>query len=171
MPITEPIDEDELEADLAALEQENLDEKMLKTGTVPVADSLNRLPKAANGERKSIHTHHLPHQPYPSKEKKGKEERRETRQTNDPNTNSQRQIESAGRRRRRGGRVAEAAGRDGHVKTVWRIKTSNRGGSNHFFYYTIPHRCESRKPNNLLYPPLLTSDSRRCENCNLSAHM
>lgn len=53
MPITEPIDEDELEADLAALEQENLDEKMLKTGTLPVADSLNRLPKAANGERES----------------------------------------------------------------------------------------------------------------------
>ncbi len=52
MPITEPIDEDELEADLAALEQENLDEKMLTTGTVPVADGLNRLPKAANGERK-----------------------------------------------------------------------------------------------------------------------
>lgn len=52
MPITEPIDEDELEADLAALEQENLDEKMLKTGTVPVADSLSRMPKAANGESK-----------------------------------------------------------------------------------------------------------------------
>ena len=52
MPITEPIDEDELEADLAALEQENLDEKMLKTGTVPVADSLSRAPKAANGESK-----------------------------------------------------------------------------------------------------------------------
>lgn len=51
MPITEPIDEDELEADLAALEQENLDEKMLKTGTVPVADSLSRMPKVANGER------------------------------------------------------------------------------------------------------------------------
>lgn len=50
MPITEPIDEDELEADLAALEQENLDEKMLKTGTVPVADGLSRMPKAANGE-------------------------------------------------------------------------------------------------------------------------
>ena len=50
MPITEPIDEDELEADLAALEQENLDEKMINTGTIPVADSLNRLPKAANGE-------------------------------------------------------------------------------------------------------------------------
>ena len=27
---------------------------MLKTGTVPVADQLNRLPVAANGERKSI---------------------------------------------------------------------------------------------------------------------
>ncbi|KAK4690778.1 charged multivesicular body protein 4A/B, partial [Lecanoromycetidae sp. Uapishka_2] len=52
MPITEPIDEDELEADLAALEQENLDEKMLKTGTVPVADGLSRMPKAANGEIK-----------------------------------------------------------------------------------------------------------------------
>ena len=50
MPLTEPIDEDELDAELGALEQENLDEKMLKTGTMPVADSLNRLPKAANGE-------------------------------------------------------------------------------------------------------------------------
>ena len=49
MPITEPIDEDELEADLAALEQENLDEKMLKTGTVP-QDTLNRMPKVTNGE-------------------------------------------------------------------------------------------------------------------------
>jgi len=49
MPITEPIDEDELEADLAALEQENLDEKMLKTGTVPMADGLSRMPNAANG--------------------------------------------------------------------------------------------------------------------------
>ncbi len=54
MPITEPIDEDELEADLAALEQENLDEKMLKTGTVPVADSLNSLPSGVNGECKFL---------------------------------------------------------------------------------------------------------------------
>ena len=49
MPITDPIDEDELEADLAALEQENLDEKMLKTGTVP-QDNLQRLPAVVNGE-------------------------------------------------------------------------------------------------------------------------
>ena len=54
MPITEPIDEDELEADLAQLEQENLDEKMLKTGTLPVADSLNRLPSGVNGECKTF---------------------------------------------------------------------------------------------------------------------
>ncbi|KAL8953273.1 MAG: hypothetical protein Q9183_007340 [Haloplaca sp. 2 TL-2023] len=52
MPITEPIDEDELEADLAALEQEKLDEKMLDTGTVPVADGLTKLPKAADGPLK-----------------------------------------------------------------------------------------------------------------------
>ena len=51
MPITEPIDEDELEADLAALEQENLDEQMLKTGTVP-QDTINRMPKVTNGESK-----------------------------------------------------------------------------------------------------------------------
>lgn len=50
MPITEPIDEDELQADLDKLEQEALDEKMLRTGTVPVADSLsNRLPAGPTG--------------------------------------------------------------------------------------------------------------------------
>ena len=54
MPITEPIDEDELEADLQALEQEKLDEEMLRTGTVPVSDSLNRMPAAANGECESF---------------------------------------------------------------------------------------------------------------------
>ncbi|MDI1485260.1 MAG: ESCRT-III subunit protein snf7 [Ramalina farinacea] len=53
MPITEPIDEDELEADLAAMEQEKLDDQMLSTGTtVPVADRIDRLPNAANGEIK-----------------------------------------------------------------------------------------------------------------------
>ena len=49
MPITEPIDEDELQSELEKMEQEALDEKMLKTGTVPVADSLNRLPAGPNG--------------------------------------------------------------------------------------------------------------------------
>lgn len=49
MPLAEPVDEDELQADLDKLEQEALDEKMLKTGTVPVADSLNSLPSGPNG--------------------------------------------------------------------------------------------------------------------------
>lgn len=108
MPITEPIDEEELEADLAALEQENLDEKMLKTGTMPVADSLNRLPKAANGEREFFYP------PLSLTNNRGSKERKKIRQTN--KTYSQRQIESAGRRRRRGGGAAEAAGGDGDVR-------------------------------------------------------
>ena len=54
MPISEPIDEDELEAELTNLEQEKLDEKMLQTGTVPVADSLSALPARPNGECKFI---------------------------------------------------------------------------------------------------------------------
>ncbi|RAH63841.1 ESCRT-III subunit protein SNF7 [Aspergillus aculeatinus CBS 121060] len=49
--ITEQPDEADLEAELEGLEQEAMDERMLKTGTVPVADQLNRLPAAANGER------------------------------------------------------------------------------------------------------------------------
>ncbi|KAI4212166.1 MAG: hypothetical protein LQ351_005035 [Letrouitia transgressa] len=52
MPISEPVDEDELEADLQALEQENLNERMLTTGNVPVSDSVTKLPAAANGEIK-----------------------------------------------------------------------------------------------------------------------
>lgn len=54
MPITEPIDEDELEAELATLEQEKLDEDMLKTGTMPVASPLNRLPNGPTGDSKSL---------------------------------------------------------------------------------------------------------------------
>lgn len=51
MPITEPIDEEELDTELQAMEQEKLDEKMLNTGTLPVNDSLNRMPAAADGPR------------------------------------------------------------------------------------------------------------------------
>ena len=50
MPIAEPVDEEELDSALEAMEQENLDKELLKTGTVPVAD---RLPAAANGPLKS----------------------------------------------------------------------------------------------------------------------
>lgn len=52
-PLGEQPDEDELDAELEGLEQENMDERMLKTGTVPVGDRINQLPTAANGERKS----------------------------------------------------------------------------------------------------------------------
>ncbi|PQE09200.1 vacuolar-sorting snf7 protein [Rutstroemia sp. NJR-2017a BBW] len=51
--VGEQIDETELEDELAELEQEALDNKMLKTGTVPVSDEIHRLPAAANGEIKS----------------------------------------------------------------------------------------------------------------------
>ena len=46
------MDESELDDELAEMEQEQLDDKMLRTGTVPVGDEIHRLPAAANGERK-----------------------------------------------------------------------------------------------------------------------
>ncbi|KAL4933648.1 ESCRT-III subunit protein SNF7 [Aspergillus undulatus] len=49
-PLGEQPDEDELEEELVGLEQEAMDERMLNTGTVPVADQLNRLPAPANAE-------------------------------------------------------------------------------------------------------------------------
>ncbi|TVY83218.1 Vacuolar-sorting protein SNF7 [Lachnellula suecica] len=52
-PIGEPIDEDELEGELADLEQEEVDNKMLQTGTIPVSDEVHRLPKVGNGELKA----------------------------------------------------------------------------------------------------------------------
>jgi Snf7 len=48
-PIGEPIDEDDLEAELEGLEQEVMDERMLKTGSVPVTGEVNRLPSVQNG--------------------------------------------------------------------------------------------------------------------------
>jgi charged multivesicular body protein 4A/B len=38
VPIGDPIDEGDLDAELESMEQEAIDERMLKTGTVPVAD-------------------------------------------------------------------------------------------------------------------------------------
>jgi hypothetical protein len=52
-PIGDPIDESELDDELADLEQEQLDNQMLKTGTVPVSDDVHRLPAVSNGESKS----------------------------------------------------------------------------------------------------------------------
>jgi charged multivesicular body protein 4 len=55
-PIGDPIDESELDDELADLEQEQLDNQMLKTGTVPVSDDVHRLPAVSNGESKSSTT-------------------------------------------------------------------------------------------------------------------
>lgn len=49
-PIGEPIDEGELDDELAELEQEQLDQKMLQTGNVPVSDQIHKLPAAGNTE-------------------------------------------------------------------------------------------------------------------------
>ncbi|TKA30793.1 Vacuolar-sorting protein SNF7 [Salinomyces thailandicus] len=46
------VDEDELDDELAELQQEELDNKMLKTGTVPVSDQVQRLPSVGNQEIK-----------------------------------------------------------------------------------------------------------------------
>ncbi|KAF2119423.1 vacuolar-sorting protein-like protein snf7 [Lophiotrema nucula] len=46
------IDEDELDEELAELQQEQLDEQMLNTGNVPVGDKVGRLPTPAQHEVK-----------------------------------------------------------------------------------------------------------------------
>lgn len=58
--VGEPVDEDELEAELEALQEENdkvieqeLTNKMLNTGNVPVSDQIQRVPAAPTGARKS----------------------------------------------------------------------------------------------------------------------
>jgi hypothetical protein len=43
-----------LDDELAELEQEQLDNQMLKTGTVPVGDEVHKLPAAVNGESKFL---------------------------------------------------------------------------------------------------------------------
>lgn len=42
------LDEEELDNELEALQQEQLDEQMLKTGSVPVSDQIQRLPAAGD---------------------------------------------------------------------------------------------------------------------------
>lgn len=54
------VDEEELDAELEELQQEQLDEAMLKTGTVPVSDAIHRMPAAAEGpRRRPIPTHSI----------------------------------------------------------------------------------------------------------------
>jgi len=60
-PIGEAIDETELDDELAELEQQQLHNKMLNTGTIPVSDEIHRMPAAANGE--SMYFQALTHEP------------------------------------------------------------------------------------------------------------
>lgn len=45
-------DEEDLEEELEALQQEELDNKMLDTGTMPVSDQVHKMPTPARGEIK-----------------------------------------------------------------------------------------------------------------------
>ena len=115
---TSGVDEDELDEELAELQQEALDERMLKTGSVPVHDQIQRMPNA------------------PSKflELKG---RLRERKTSNANTLHSKEH-SHGRRRRRGGRATEAAGRDGHVRWRWRSEMFHPASS-----YLSVNPCET----------------------------
>lgn len=53
----EPVDDMELEDELEAMQQEQLDEQMLKTGNIPVSDAAHRLPTPTNIERKCYSTY------------------------------------------------------------------------------------------------------------------
>lgn len=57
--VANQVDDDELESELADLQQEELDNKMLHTGTVPVSDQVHRLPNVATGEGESRSTTHI----------------------------------------------------------------------------------------------------------------
>lgn len=55
-PIGEPIDEADLEDELEGMEQEAMDERMLKTGPTPVGGELAKAPAVSNQPRKfSVH--------------------------------------------------------------------------------------------------------------------
>lgn len=92
-PLGDPVDETELEEELDGMEQEAMDERMLKSGSVPVGGEVSRLPSVNNGPSKwvSISCSAL----YAD---------------NDLSTR-----QSPGRRRR-GGRAAEASSRNGDVE-------------------------------------------------------
>jgi hypothetical protein len=97
------MDEEDLETELEAMQQEQLDEQMLKSGTVPVSDSVHRMPAVANGESELP-----PESTFVS--------------DNVQTTNvcySQGQDTDRRGGGRRGSRASEVTGRDGHVKD-WR---------------------------------------------------
>lgn len=98
------VDDDELESELADLQQEELDSKMLGSGPLPVSDQIHRLPSVATGEGKlSAH------------------QSRCIICTNAHSSQGQGTSPRA-RGRRRGGRIAETPSRNGHV-VCWLLLT------------------------------------------------
>lgn len=89
------VDEDELDEELAELQQEQLDERMLKTGSVPVSDQINRMPSAPSKFPETMFRVFLSIEML---------------------TKVHSEEHCIGRGGRRGGRAAEIAGRDGYVK-------------------------------------------------------
>ena len=104
------VDEDELDEELAELQQEQLDERMLKTGSVPVSDQINRMPSAPSKFLESTMGKVL---------------------SKDMLTNLHSKEHCVGRGGGRGGRAAEIAGRDGHVKEGHHL-SDRLGGVKHF---------------------------------------
>lgn len=88
------VDEDELEDELAELQQEELDNKMLHTGTVPVSDQIQSLPNRPMNERKFA---------------------LRDAETSIVCANSWNSQREAGSRGRRGGGTTETPGRNGNV--------------------------------------------------------
>jgi hypothetical protein len=98
VPLGDPLDETELDEELEGMEQEAMDERMLKSGSVPVGGEVSRLPSITNGPSKW----------NPSRCS-------EMCANTDCST-----WQSAGRRRR-GRRASEAASGDGDVVTkTWK---------------------------------------------------
>jgi hypothetical protein len=100
--LTTGVDEEELEDELAELQQEELDNKMLKTGTVPVGDRVDRLPVAREYDSTPF---------------------RETEFADTCHSD-----ETGGRRGRRRG-AEEATGRNGDVRATRDLRRNSAFGS------------------------------------------
>ncbi len=109
MPITEPIDEDELESELNQMEQEKVDETMLRGGPVPVGDSIGKMPAVDAGPGELFFS---ALDLSRSSELCGWGRYGEKFDTDSGYSD---RAEESGAGRRRGGRTAETSGGDGDV--------------------------------------------------------
>lgn len=117
------VDEDELDEELAELQQEQLDERMLKTGSVPVSDQINRMPSAPSKCPKAM-------------------------LVNDMLTEVCSKEHCVGRGGGRGSRAAEIAGRNGYVKEGHlsdRLGGVNISGSTRVLYTLLPFSSFRRR--------------------------